>query len=289
MLTHRNILFNANISKHAAQAHAAGRDLRRAADVAHRRLLDHPGGNADRRQRRPHRAEVRSGGFREGRPRRRHLAAVRRAHDLPAPARVQGHGRPQCAAARTPARPLCRRRAARSDAEGARSSRSSASRCSNAYGITECAPGISGVRAEAPRSGHLGRHDPARHRGASDGPRRRAGRRRRGRRAACARPQRHARLLPRAGGDRRGHRSRRLVQHRRPRALRRRGAVHRRAHQGADHPVGLQRLSGRGRGGPERAPVGRAVGRRRPRRRRPTRRSWPTCSCCRAAPPPSTS
>ena len=37
----------------------------------------------------------------------------------------------------------------------------------NGYGITECAPGISGVRADAPRSGLLGRHDPARHRGAS--------------------------------------------------------------------------------------------------------------------------
>ena len=47
----------------------------------------------------------------------------------------------------------------------------------NAYGITECAPGISGVRADAPRTRLLGRHDPARHRGASDGPRRRAGRR----------------------------------------------------------------------------------------------------------------
>ncbi len=44
MLTHRNILFNANISKTLRKLHAAGRDLRRAADVAHRRLLDHPGG-----------------------------------------------------------------------------------------------------------------------------------------------------------------------------------------------------------------------------------------------------
>ena len=138
----------------------------------------------------------------------------------------------------------------------------------NGYGITECAPGISGVRSHAPRADcSVGTILP----GVEVrlvGPRRRAGRQRRGRRAACARPQRDARLLPCTGGDRRGDRWRRLVQHRRSRALRRRGAVHRRPHQGADHPVGLQRLSGRGRSGPECAPVGRPVGGRRPRRPR---------------------
>ena len=54
----------------------------------------------------------------------------------------------------------------------------------NGYGITECAPGISGVRSDAPRARLLGRHDPARHRGAPGGPRRRAGRRR-ARSASC--------------------------------------------------------------------------------------------------------
>ena len=61
---------------------------------------------------------------------------------------------------------------------------------------------------------------------------------------------------------------RRLVQYRRSRALRRRCALHRRPHQGTDHPFGLQRLSGRGRGGAQFASVGRAVGGGRPRRQR---------------------
>ena len=50
--------------------------------------------------------------------RERHIAALRRAHDLSAVARIQGHERPRCLAARAPARPLRRRRAARSDPEG---------------------------------------------------------------------------------------------------------------------------------------------------------------------------
>ena len=136
----------------------------------------------------------------------------------------------------------------------------------NGYGITECAPGISGVRSDAPRAdcsvGTILPGIEVRLVGRDGVP----VAERRGRRAACARPQRDARLLPRTGGDRRGDRPRRLVQHRRSRALRGRGAVHRRPHQGADHPVGLQRLSGRGRSRPERAPVGRPVGGRRPRR-----------------------
>ena len=251
----------------AAQAHAAGRDLRRAADVAHRRLLHHPGGNPDGRQRRPYRAEVRSGRFREGRPRRRHIAALRRAHDLPAAARIQGHERPQCPAARAPARPLRRRRTARSDPEG---HDRAGIRPAVAQRLRHHRMRTGHFRRPLPRAarGLLGRHDPARRRGASGGPRRSARRQRRGRRAACARPQRDARLLPCTGGDRRGDRRRGLVQYRRSRALRRRGAVHRRPHQGADHPFGLQRLSGRSRSRPERAPVGRPVGGRRPRRPR---------------------
>ena len=90
---------------------------------------------------------------------------------------------------------------------------------------------------------------------------------RRGRRTARARPQRDARLLPRARSHRQGDRSGGLVQYRRPRALRRRCLYHRRPHQGDDHPLRLQRLSGRGRGGAQfahatscnRAVVGRAV------------------------------
>ena len=144
MLTHRNILFNASISRARSPTDGGRRDLRRPADVAHRGLLDHPGGNPDRRQRRPFGSEVRSRGLCECRSRARHLPAVRRAHDLPAPARIQGRGRPQYAAARTPARSLCRRRAARShpqtgDRDGIRPS--SAQR----------------LRHHRVRAGHLGR------------------------------------------------------------------------------------------------------------------------------------
>src|SRR6267378_1761210 len=51
-----------------------------------------------------------------------------------------------------------------------------------------------------------------------------------------------------------------MVQHRRSRALRRRRPVYRRPYQGTDHPLRLQRLSGRGRSGAERASGSRSVG-----------------------------
>jgi len=113
----------------------------------------------------------------------------------------------------------------------------------NAYGITECAPGISGVRAEAPRSDtSVGTVLPGievRLVGIDE-----SGGRRCCRRIACPWPQCHARLLPCRRSDRGRDRQRRLVQHRRPGALRGRSAVHCRPHQGTHHPLGLQRLSG---------------------------------------------
>ncbi len=118
----------------------------------------------------------------------------------------------------------------------------------NGYGITECSPGISGVRPEKPRDdqavGGLLPGLEARIVG-RDGTHRRRGR---CRRAPCPRPQCHARLLPGAGSHVQGDRRRRLVQHRRSRAFRRRLPVHRRPHQGDDHPLRLQRLPCRDRG-----------------------------------------
>ena len=87
--------------------------------------------------------------------------------------------------------------AARPRSEVARRTASSACRCSNGYGITECSPGISGVRFDAPRSDQaVGTVLPgveARIRTIDGIP---VGEWR-GRRTSRARPQRDARLLPR--------------------------------------------------------------------------------------------
>ncbi len=95
----------------AAQARAAGRGLWRPADVPHRGLLGHSGGHAAGRQCGVHRCQVRPCFLREGGSRAGHLADVRRAHHLPAPARIQGRGRARmrcraaaCAAFMSPAR-----------------------------------------------------------------------------------------------------------------------------------------------------------------------------------------
>ena len=138
----------------------------------------------------------------------------------------------------------------------------------NGYGITECSPGISGraLRCAAQRPG--GRNGAAGRRGpdqdTSTAFRWRSGevgelhvRGRNVMRGYYRAPDLTAKAI-----DQRG-----LVQYRRSRALRWRLPLHRRPHQGNDHPFGLQRLSGRGRGGAEFAQGRRAIGRGRPHRR----------------------
>ncbi|CAN0623141.1 putative Long-chain-fatty-acid--CoA ligase [Burkholderia multivorans] len=115
----------------------------------------------------------------------------------------------------------------------------------------------------------LGRHADSGRRDAH----RRAGRTRRaarrGRRDPGARAERDARLLPQSRRDARRDDARRLAQDRRSRAARRRWrGDDRRTQQGADHPLRLQRLPGRGRTGAERASGRPAGGRRRPAGRR---------------------
>ena len=139
---------------------------------------------------------------------------------------------------------------------------------SNGYGITECSPGISGVRFDAPRGdqavGTLLPGVEARVRtidGIPVGNGEVGELHVRGRnvmRGYYRAPDLTAKAI-----DSRG-----LVQYRRSRALRRRLPLYRRPHQGNDHPFRLQRLSGGGRGRPQFAQGCRAVRRGRPRRRR---------------------
>ena len=139
---------------------------------------------------------------------------------------------------------------------------------SNGYGITECSPGISGVRFDAPRSdqavGTLLPGVEARVRTIDGIP---VGNGEVGELHVRGRNvMRGYYRAPRSHGQ--GDRSGGLVQYRRSRALRRRLPLYRRPHQGNDHPFGLQRLSGGGRGGAQFASRCRAVGRGRPRRQR---------------------
>ena len=138
----------------------------------------------------------------------------------------------------------------------------------NGYGITECSPGISGVRIDSPRDDQaVGTLLPGIESRIVDldgalVPDGQVGE------LHVRGPQRDARLLSRAGSDGKSDRCRRLVQHRGSRALRWRLPVYRRTNQGNDHPLRIQRLSRGSRGGAQFAWCRRAVCRRRPRDRR---------------------
>ena len=149
---------------------------------------------------------------------------------------------------------------------------------SNGYGITECSPGISGVRFDAPRSdqavGTLLPGVEARIRTIDGIPVANGEvgelhvRGRNVMRGYYRAPDLTAKAI-----DTRG-----LVQYRRSRALRRRLPLYRRPHQGNDHPLGLQRLSGGGRG---RAQFAQGRSFSRPWSAAPstaTKRSSPLCS-----------
>ena len=134
----------------------------------------------------------------------------------------------------------------------------------NNYGITECSPGLSGVRSEHPVSDEsVGPFLPGIEHRIVD---------RQGKKVATGEvgelhvrgpnvmlgyyraPEQTAAAIDRPG----------MVQHRGSRPGERRGpSLHRRPHQGTHHPLRLQRLPRRGGGGAERARPGRAIGRRR--------------------------
>ena len=150
----------------------------------------------------------------------------------------------------------------------------------NGYGLTEASPTVSQTRLEAPRAdAPSARRSPAWKSASST-------RRRCDVHAGAVGelwvrgPNVMRGYFRDAASDRARDRRGGLAQHGRPRARRTRTApVHRRPQQGPHHPLRLQRLSGRSRGGAERAsrrcPVrgGRTTVRRRQRRGRGIRRA----------------
>ena len=123
------------------------------------------------------------------------------------------------------------------------------------YGLTEASPIV--TTAAHRRTGPAGvdRSAAARRRGAAARRRRHRRARRRPGRDLGARPERLRGLLEGSRGDRTGARRRRLAAHRRSRDRRRRRlAAARRSCEGPHHRLGIQRVSGRGRGRARRAP-----------------------------------